>query len=121
LTLEEIAHVLDARALCGGDKLQEIVIPGAYASDLMSDVLALCTPGALLITGLTNIQIVRTAQMLDIPGVLFVRGKTPMQETIALAGESGISLLVTNMSLFQVCGILYADGIKPGLIADARG
>ncbi|MDR1511150.1 MAG: transcriptional regulator [Synergistaceae bacterium] len=118
MTLEDIANVVNAKILCGEEKLAEINLPRAYACDLMSDVLALCSPGALLITGLTNIQIVRTAQMLDIPGVLFVRGKTPMRDTISLANESGISLIVTNMSMFQACGILYKEGIKPCLLAD---
>jgi predicted transcriptional regulator len=118
LILEKIARLTDAKVLCGEARLSEIDSPRAYACDLMSDVLALCSPGALLITGLTNIQIVRTAQMLDIPAVLFVRGKTPMQDTISLADESCITLIVTNMSMFQACGILYAEGIKPCLLAD---
>jgi predicted transcriptional regulator len=120
LTLEEIAKVMNAKILCGEDKLAALDVPRAYACDLMSDVLALCSPGALLITGLTNIQIVRTAQMLDIPSVLFVRGKTPMPETVSLADESGISLIVTNMSMFQACGILYKEGIKPCLLSDMK-
>jgi predicted transcriptional regulator len=119
LTLEEIAAILDARALCGESLIPGINIPKAYASDLMSDVLALCQPGAILITGLTNIQIVRTAQMLDIPAILFVRGKKPMAETIALADESGIPILSTNMGMFQSSGILYAQGVKPCLRPDA--
>jgi predicted transcriptional regulator len=118
LTLEDISNVVSAKIICGGEKLAEIDVPRAYACDLMSDVLALCSPGALLITGLTNIQIVRTAQMLDIPGVLFVRGKSPMQDTVSLADGSGISLIVTNMSMFQACGILYEKGVKPCLLAD---
>jgi len=118
LTLEDISNVVNAKVLCGGDKLDKIEVPRAYACDLMSDVLALCSPGALLITGLTNVQIVRTAQMLDIPGVLFVRGKNPMQDTVSLAGDSGISLIVTNMSMFKACGLLYEKGVKPCLLAD---
>jgi predicted transcriptional regulator len=118
LTLEDIANLVNAKILCGEEKLASLDVPRAYACDLMSDVLALCSPGALLITGLTNIQIVRTAQMLDIPSVLFVRGKTPLRDTISLASESEISLLITNMSMFQACGILYKEGIKPCLLAD---
>jgi predicted transcriptional regulator len=118
LTLEDIARVVSAKVICGKEQLVNIDVPRAYACDLMSDVLALCSPGALLITGLTNIQIVRTAQMLDIPGVLFVRGKMPPQDTQSLAEDSGISLIVTRMSMFQVCGMLYAEGIKPCLLAD---
>jgi predicted transcriptional regulator len=120
LTLEDVASLLRARVLCGGERLKDIDVPKAYACDLMSDVLALCQPGAILITGLTNVQIVRTAQMLDIPAVLFVRGKTPMNDTISLADESGMTLIVTNMSMFQSCGLLYGKGVKPCLIGDAE-
>ena len=119
MTLEDVVNLLGGKILCGGEKITQINVPKAYACDLMSDVLALCQPGAILITGLTNVQIVRTAQMLDIPAVLFVRGKTPMNDTVTLAGEAGMSLVVTNMSMFQACGLLYERGVKPCLIADA--
>ncbi|MDR3076353.1 MAG: transcriptional regulator [Synergistaceae bacterium] len=118
MTLEDISKLVNAKILCGAERLAQIDVPRAYACDLMSDVLALCSPGAILITGLTNIQIVRTTQMLDIPGVIFVRGKTPMQDTISLADESDIPLIVTGMSMFQVCGLLYEKGVKPCLLAD---
>jgi predicted transcriptional regulator len=116
MTLEEISNILNAKIICREDRVAEIDVPNAYACDLMSDVLALCSPGAVLITGLTNVQIVRTAQMLDIPGVIFVRGKTPMKDTISLAEKSDIPIIVTNMSMFQVCGILYEKGVKPCLL-----
>lgn len=67
----------------------------------MSDVLAFCSPGALLLTGLTNVQIVRTAQMLDIPAVVFVRGKIPLEETVTLAKSSGIPILLAKQSLYE--------------------
>lgn len=118
MTLDNIAKEVGAKTLCGEEKLSSIEIPKAYACDLMSDVLAFCSPGALLITGLTNIQIVRTAQMLDIPGVLFVRGKSPQEETVALAKEAGIPLILTNLSMFHTCGILYAAGVKPCLYGE---
>ncbi len=118
MTFYEIAQHVNARTLCGEESLAALEIKRAYACDLMSDVLAFCSPGALLITGLTNIQIVRTAQMLDIPAVLFVRGKSPQQETIDLARESGIPLVLTEMSMFHTCGELYASGIKPCLRSD---
>lgn len=113
MTFEEIAKLVGAKTLCGEEKLAEVDVERAYACDLMSDVLAFCSPGALLITGLTNIQIVRTAQMLDIPGVLFVRGKAPQQETVELAKEAGIPLVLSSMSMFHSCGVLYAAGVKP--------
>jgi predicted transcriptional regulator len=120
LTLADVAAMLNAEALCGEERMGGVDVSRAYACDLMSDVLALCSPGALLITGLTNVQIVRTAQMLDIMGILFVRGKRPMENTVALADESGMSLAVTGMSMFQVCGVLYGKGVKPCLLSDAK-
>ena len=104
MNLREIAELVNAETLCGGDKLNDIEVPNAYACDLMSDV---------LLTGLTNVQIVRTAQMLDIPAVIFVRGKIPLEETLNLAKENGIPILLTKYSLYEVCGKLYATGLKP--------
>jgi hypothetical protein len=113
MTLGEIAKEIGATTLCVEEKVGALEIEGAFASDLMSDVLAFCAPGAFLITGLTNIQIVRTAQMLDIPAVLFVRGKLPLEDTVNLAIESGIPLLLSGHNMFHTCGILYAMGVKP--------
>lgn len=113
MTLEDIGKELGVQILCQADKLASIEVKQAYACDLMSDVLAFCSPGALLITGLTNIQIVRTAQMLDIPAVLFVRGKSPQEETVKLADEAGIPLMLCKLNMFHSCGILYGKGIKP--------
>jgi predicted transcriptional regulator len=113
MTLGDIAKEIGATTLCGEEKVDALEIEGAFASDLMSDVLAFCAPGAFLITGLTNIQIVRTAQMLDIPAVLFVRGKLPLEDTVNLAIESGIPLLLSSHNMFHTCGILYAMGVKP--------
>lgn len=113
MTFEEIAKLVEAETLCGEEHLAGLELERAYACDLMSDVLAFCSPGALLITGLTNIQIVRTAQMLDIPGVLFVRGKAPHEDTVALARDAGIPLILTGMNMFHTCGVLYSKGLKP--------
>ncbi|MDL2297867.1 transcriptional regulator [Synergistaceae bacterium OttesenSCG-928-D05] len=113
MNLKEIAEILDAEAVSGAD-LATVDIPNAYACDLMSDVLAFCPPGALLLTGLTNVQIVRTAQMLDLPAVVFVRGKKPLEETLALAKENGIPVLMTKLSLYETCGKLFAKGLEPG-------
>ena len=113
MTLQELASLLDAQNVSTSDDLDNIIVNNAYACDLMSDVLAFCTPGALLLTGLTNVQIVRTAQMLDIPAIVFVRGKRPRDETIQLARENGIPILLTRYSMFESCGILFAKGMKP--------
>lgn len=116
MNLNQIAEILNAEIVSGGDKLEETEISNAYACDLMSDVLAFCPSGALLLTGLTNIQIIRTAQMLDLPAVVFVRGKRPLEETVALAKENGIPVLLVRSSLYESCGMLYAEGIAPGYV-----
>ena len=103
MTLQELASFLDAQNVSTSDDLNSIIVNNAYACDLMSDVLAFCTPGSLLLTGLTNVQIVRTAQMLDIPAIVFVRGKRPLEETIQLARENGIPILLTRYSMFESC------------------
>ncbi|GHV30954.1 hypothetical protein FACS1894167_12580 [Synergistales bacterium] len=111
MTLDDIAKSLNGKILCCEEKLSSITVEKAFASDLMSDVLAFCKPGALLITGLTNVQIVRTVQMLDIPAVLFVRGKVPLDETVNLARDSGIPLVLLGTAMFGTCGELYAKGV----------
>ncbi len=77
----------------------------------MSDVLAFAKGGSLLLTGLTNPQVIRTVEMMDIPAILFVRGKMPLKETIDLAKSKGIPLLSTKYILFETCGRLYQAGI----------
>ena len=111
MKLSEIVQAIDAEVLCCEDRVREIDIQTAYASDLMSDVLAFCAPGSMLLTGLTNIQIVRTAQMLDLPVIVFVRGKTPLEDTIRLAENNGIPVLVSSWSMYETSGILYREGV----------
>lgn len=88
----------------------------AKASDLMSDVLAFSEPflekNTLLITGLTNKQVVRTCEIAGVAAIAFVRGKNPSPETIELARQSNIPLLTTRLKMFEACGILYANGIE---------
>ena len=82
------------------------------AGDLMSDILVFSQPHALLLTGLVNIQVIRTAEMLDIAAVVFIRGKKPTEEMLALAKEKGIPLLTTQKTLYLSCGLLYEAGMK---------
>jgi hypothetical protein len=86
-------------------------IRSAFASDLMSDVLCFDVMHGILITGLTNPQMIRTAEMAEVAAVLMVRGKTPQPETVELAEELGIPLLGTRMIMFETCGRLYAAGL----------
>lgn len=84
----------------------------ACGCDLMSDVLAFSQEKTLLLTGLTNPQVVRTAEMTDIKVIIFARGKRPQEETIELAREKGICLYLSSKPLFECCGLLYKEGLN---------
>ncbi len=86
-------------------------IAGAMGADLMSDVLASIEPEAVLLTGLCNPQVVRTAQIADIQTIVFVRGKNPDKETIKIANQENIPLVSTDKGLFEACGILFNAGL----------
>ena len=116
MKLNEIRELLNAEVMVCEELVDSIEIEKGYASDLMSDVLAFATPGVLLITGLTNIQIFRTAQMLDIPATVFVRGKKPGDDLLNLAREAGMPILSTHMSMFETAGRLYGKGLAPCII-----
>lgn len=111
MKLVEIKELLDAEVLTR-DCDYNAEIEKAFGCDLMSDVLARVKGDILLLTGLTNIQTIRTAEMIDIKYVLFVRGKKPNKEVVQLAEEKGITLMSTKHILFTACGILYNAGIK---------
>ena len=110
MRLGDIAKVVDAEVILGKELL-DYQITRAFASDLMSDVLAFAKEGCLLLTGLINPQVIRTVEMIDISAVLFVRGKIPSQETVELARKKGIPLLTTRYILFETCGRLFRAGI----------
>ena len=110
MKLEEIAEALEGEVLSGGND-PDLDITVACSSDLMSDVLAFVHTGALLLTGLTNPQVIRTAEMADLAAVCFVRGKRPDPNTVELAKEGGSPLLRTELPLFESSGKLYARGL----------
>jgi predicted transcriptional regulator len=112
MKIQQIAQILDARVLCGADKM-EYSIEVAFASDLMSDVLTLKNDHVLLITGLANTQTIRTAEMSDIQCVVFARNKTVTEEMLELARQSEIVVLQCRYSVFRTCGLLYGAGVKP--------
>jgi len=95
-----------------GRRWLDIDISRAFSSDLMSDVLAFSPEGTLLLTGLTNIQVVRTCEISGICAVLFVRGKTPDQQVIELAEQFNLPLLACNYSMFEASGRLFQSGVK---------
>jgi len=111
LTIQQIANRLDAEVLAGSRALDREVTH-AQGSDLMSDVLAFSHPGALLVTGLINPQVIRTADVAGMLGVVFVRGKRPHQTVIQMAEDSGLPLLVTRLGMFDTCGTLYQGGLR---------
>lgn len=110
MTINKLTNILQAEVLWGNDLLHK-EISVVCASDLMSDVLAFAESGCLLLTGLTNAQVVRTAEMAEIAVICFVRGKRPQDETIQLAKEKEIPLLATQLFMYQACGFLYHHGL----------
>lgn len=112
MTIREIAQLLDARWLCC-EESADTVIRHAFASDMMSDVLAHVSEDTLLLTGLINSQSVRTAEMLDIPCLIFVRGKLPHRDAVQRAELIGLPTLLTQYSMFEACGRLYTAGLEP--------
>lgn len=112
MKLSRIAEILKAEVLYGED-LDRIEIERACGSDLMSDVLCQSMQGSLLLTGLTNPQVVRTAEMADVTAICFVRGKKPGKATIAMAESKNIPLLTTPIPMFESCGRLWKRGL-PG-------
>lgn len=87
-------------------------VKGGCGADLMSDVLASIQPEAVLLTGLCNPQVIRTAQMADVAAVVLVRGKNPPQETRDLAEKEGIPLIISPFGMFELCGRLYRAGLQ---------
>lgn len=111
MKLTKIQELLDAKIHTDGALAEKIEITDAFGSDLMSDVLAFVQEQGMLLTGLRNSQVIRTAEMMDMQAVVFVRGKEPDDEMISVAKERGIVLLSTEMTMFRACGILYENGL----------
>ena len=110
MKISQMQELLEARVLCCEENIDNHVY-SACGCDLMSDVLAFVKDQAVLLTGLVNPQVIRTAEMMDMICVVFVRSKVPTQEMIDLAKESGIVLMVSDKRLYEACGLLYANGL----------
>lgn len=110
MTINRIKELLDANILCGESLDKEVL--SACGSDMMSDVLAYVKDRAVLLTGLVNAQTIRTAEMMDMAAIVFVRSKKPSNEMIELAEECGIAVLTTPRRMYEACGILYSNGLK---------
>ena len=113
MTVNDIQTILKAQVLCTGEGLDSQVHT-ACGSDMMSDVLAFVKDQSVLLTGLVNPQVIRTAEMMDMVCIVFVRGKKPSEDMIKLAEERDIALLSTGYRMFTACGLLYSNGLRGG-------
>ena len=110
MTVLQLKEILSAELLCGGDHLDREV-QTACGSDMMSDVLAYVKDQALLLTGLVNPQVIRTADMLDTACVVFLRGKEPEASILELAEKCGVCVLTSPLEMYDACGILHQHGV----------
>ena len=110
MKLSEVKNILNAQVVAGEEFLEREV-HSACGSDLMSDVLAFVKDQAVLLTGLVNLQVIRTAEMMDMICIVFVRSKRPTPEMVEAARDSGIALLATSKRMYDACGTLYSNGL----------
>ena len=110
MKISTLKELLEADILCGAELL-DVDVHSACGSDMMSAVLAFVKDQAVLLTGLVNLQVIRTAEMMDMHCVVFVRSKRPTLEMIEAAQDSGIALLSTDKRMYDACGILYTNGL----------
>ncbi|HZK34691.1 MAG TPA: DRTGG domain-containing protein [Bacillota bacterium] len=112
LTLYQVKDILKADIITG-DTMLDKTVKAACGADLMSDVLTFVDEKTMLLTGLNNPHVIRTAEMLDVGAIVFVRGKKPGQDIIDMAVERSIVLFTTTLTLYEACGELYKAGL-PG-------
>ncbi len=112
MTIADVKSILNAELRVGGNL--EAEVRNACGSDMMSDVLAFVKDHSVLLSGLVNTQVVRTAEMMDMQCIVFVRGKEPTPEMMDLAKERGIVLMTTSLRMFTACGLLYTNGLLGG-------
>lgn len=118
MTVRDAMEILNAKVLTGEDNLDQEV-RSACGSDMMSDVLAFSKDHSILLTGLCNPQVIRTAEMLDIVCIIFVRGKKPDEEILKMARDRGLVVLLTEHRMFSSCGLLYKAGLGAGAFGGA--
>lgn len=117
MRLGQILDILSGRALNEFNHARHVEF--GFETALLSDVLAHAKPGTtLILTEITNPQVVRTAEMVDAVGIVFVKGKVPDPESLRLAIETGVPLIVTRLGMFEACGKLYAAGVEPARTVD---
>lgn len=113
MTIKDVRDILKAEVICGEESLDSEVHT-ACGADMMSDVLAFVKEQSVLLTGLINPQVVRTAEMMDMHCIVFVRGKIPGEDVIALAEQRDVVLMKTPYRMFTACGLLYDSGLRGG-------
>lgn len=113
MKVQDIIEILGAEVICRDDLL-ETPVTTACGSDMMSDVLAFVKEQAVLLTGLVNPQVIRTAEMMDMHCIIFVRGKRPDLKMIEMAEERDMVILCTELEMFTACGRLYQGGLRGG-------
>lgn len=113
MLLKDIYKILNCHSLTD-EKLLDKEIEYCFGSDLMSDVLRYARTGSLLLTGITNNQVLQVAEIMDLKGIIFVRGKKPEEAVISQANKRGLPLLATENLMFDSCGILYTHGLRGG-------
>lgn len=117
MRLGQVIEIVSGRALNEFNHAREVEF--GFETALLSDVLAHAKPHTtLILTGITNPQVVRTAEMVDAAGILFVRDKMPDEDTLRLALETGVPLILTRLGMFEACGKLFAAGVKPARQVD---
>ena len=118
MKISTIKELLDAEVLCC-EELLDSEVHSACGSDMMSDVLAFVKEQAVLLTGLVNPQVVRTAEMMDMRCIVFVRGKNPDEMILSLAKQKDIVVLASKERMFTACGLLYANGLSGSKTSEA--
>jgi predicted transcriptional regulator len=113
MLLKNIKELLDCRSLTSEDLLLKN-IEYCFGADLMSDVLRFARIGSLLLTGITNNQVLQVAEIMDLKGIIFVRGKEPEKNIVEEAERRKLPLLLTENLMFDSCGILYSKGLRGG-------
>ena len=111
MTLRQVQDILNAEVLCGEDQL-DLEVLSACGSDFMSDVLAFVKNQAMLLTGMVNPQVVRTADMVDMKCIVFVRGKRPDEHMLELARDRGMVVMASQLPMYPACGKLYLAGLR---------
>ena len=112
LRLGKLVKLLDGEVIWGTKLISKAEVTGCFAADLMSDVLAFAKPGVLLLTGLTSVQSVHTADVADLRGIVFVSDKRPPEAVVELARKKEIPLIRTRHGLFEACGIIFKAGAR---------